>query len=265
LVVELRLPRTQRWLQPIAFADLIRLGRNNDGGYVVPSSVIKEADGLLALGVFDDWSFECAAQELNPSLIIDAYDHTISRKRFSREFWIDVLRVAKRRTTVAAALRHLQILRSYNAFFRDRNRHFAQKITNRPASEKEINVTTALDRLGRRRVFIKMDIEGNEYRVFNELVTNSSRIVGACVEFHDIGPLRPVFDKAIKTLLSHFVIAHVHPNNYGQIAEDGLPDILEITFVNRRLVDENRRRSNIYVPELDQPNDPERPDLAFTA
>jgi Methyltransferase FkbM domain len=264
LIVELRLPESQQRLRPIAFDDLVRLGRQNDGGYVVPRRVVEAADSLLALGIFDDWSFESAAQELNPALRVHGYDHTVGRKRFRREFLIDAIRLVKGRTSIAAVRRRLSTLRSYDRFFAGRNRHFAQKITNRPADETEIDLTSALDRLGGRCVFVKMDIEGSEYRVFDQLVTNEQRIVGACVEFHDVEPLRLVFDRTMDALLSTYVIAHVHPNNYGQIADDGLPDVLEITFVNRRLAIGTALRECIHLAELDQPNDPARPELAIT-
>jgi hypothetical protein len=264
MLIELRLPDNQRRLRPIAFPDLVRLGRQNDGGYVVPRRIIETADSILALGVYDDWSFESAAEKLNPSLRVDAYDHSISRKRFLREFWIDAIRLIKRRTSLADVRGRLAIVRSYDAFFTGPNRHFAQKVTNRPANENEVDLTSALDRLAGRSVFVKMDIEGSEYRVFQQLVTNEDRIVGACIEFHDVEPLRPVFDMAIDALLSRYVIAHVHPNNYAQVADDGLPDALEITFVNRRLAKETTERQNIYLAGLDQANDPARPELAIT-
>ena len=37
---------------------LIRLGNNNDGGYVVEENSIKNSEILLSFGLSDDWSFE---------------------------------------------------------------------------------------------------------------------------------------------------------------------------------------------------------------
>lgn len=38
--------------------DLIRLGKDNDGGYLVTRSSILKATVLVSLGINDDWSFE---------------------------------------------------------------------------------------------------------------------------------------------------------------------------------------------------------------
>ena len=38
--------------------DLIRIGRDYDGGYLVSKSDIEKTDVLIGLGINDDWSFE---------------------------------------------------------------------------------------------------------------------------------------------------------------------------------------------------------------
>jgi hypothetical protein len=242
---------------------MIRIGRDHDGGYVLPRSLVEEADSLLSLGIYNDWSFEAEFQRLKGAPPIDCYDHTIGTKRFKREALIDTLRAAALRTSVSDARARWSIVRSYQDFFRPPVRHFAKKITNRPADDRESDLTSALDKLGGLKVLVKMDIEGSEYRMIEQLLINSDRIIGACVEFHDTEPLRPVFDNSIDKLLGKYAIAHVHANNYGQVADDCLPEILEVTFVNHTLVKEQELRPAIYIPELDQPNDPSRREIAI--
>ena len=38
--------------------DLVRIGRDYDGGYLVSQSDIEKSELLLGLGICDDWSFE---------------------------------------------------------------------------------------------------------------------------------------------------------------------------------------------------------------
>mgnify|MGYP001432226796 FL=1 len=45
-------------LRPIAYENLIRIGRSNDGGYVIPKKIFSICDGLLSYGINKDWSFE---------------------------------------------------------------------------------------------------------------------------------------------------------------------------------------------------------------
>ena len=44
--------------KPDGLYDLIRLGSDHDGGYLVDPSSIEESKALLALGIGKNWSFE---------------------------------------------------------------------------------------------------------------------------------------------------------------------------------------------------------------
>ena len=52
-------------LKPIHVTDLIRVGRDNDGGYIVPKSIILKSKSLLSYGINKDWSFEKDFYNLN--------------------------------------------------------------------------------------------------------------------------------------------------------------------------------------------------------
>jgi len=45
-------------LRPINWKNLIRVGKDNDGGYVIPYEIISKTDVLLSYGINKDWSFE---------------------------------------------------------------------------------------------------------------------------------------------------------------------------------------------------------------
>ena len=53
------------FLRPVKSPNLIRLGRNADGGYVVDSEIIKTCDTLITFGMGPDWSFELEYIEKN--------------------------------------------------------------------------------------------------------------------------------------------------------------------------------------------------------
>ena len=46
------------FLNPIKFDDLIRIGKQNDGGYIVRRQDVVDAENLISLGVSFDWTFE---------------------------------------------------------------------------------------------------------------------------------------------------------------------------------------------------------------
>ena len=67
-----------RNLRPIESNDLVRIGRANDGGYVVPKTIFKLCDGLLSYGINKDWSFEKDFSKKNPNANIHCYDHSVN-------------------------------------------------------------------------------------------------------------------------------------------------------------------------------------------
>ena len=68
------------FLKPLMSEKLIRVGRKNDGGYVLPGFLINDTDGLLSFGYGYDSSFEEEYINLsNNSVII--FDHTCDYKK----------------------------------------------------------------------------------------------------------------------------------------------------------------------------------------
>src|SRR5215469_18384532 len=80
--VSLELPSELNFLAPFVVDEMVRLGKVNDGGYVIPKGFILEVDTLVSLGVSTDWSFDQHFKRLNPQVQIHVYDHTISEGFF---------------------------------------------------------------------------------------------------------------------------------------------------------------------------------------
>src|SRR5262245_23867205 len=88
------LPRSLACLNPVVVDDLRRYGRNGDGGYLLPASYVNHIDGVISLGVSDDWSFEKDLSKLRPGLTIHAYDHSVGAGIFRQQVkssFIDIL------------------------------------------------------------------------------------------------------------------------------------------------------------------------------
>jgi hypothetical protein len=231
------------FLAPIEFENLIRLGHENvDGGYIVPSLLVKQADALLSFGIGTDWLFEEHWFNHNPCVIIHAYDHS---------------------TDVHAMDEYYQF--KYEKFFHNNTVHFKNNI----GPYDSLNVVafdTAIKRIGKENIFIKMDIEGSEYEFITNIVAHSDSIIGMVAEFHYIYPRanttqRQRFVDAIRNLQKKYNIIHVHGNNFGPVAEDNLPDTLEITFVRKDFCQSTKIKSKFYIDNLDRPNNSELKDF----
>ena len=109
------------------------------------------------------------------------------------------------------------------AFFRAERKHFKQRVWR----DKQHNSATIGDVFGRLppecQVFVKMDIEGGEYRVLDDLLDRSGNIVAMAIEFHDVDIVSRMFNSFVDKIKRDFHIVHIHGNNMGGIAPFNFP------------------------------------------
>ena len=258
------LPDRLSFLNPYVVDDLRRYGNGHDGGYLLPASIVDELDAVLSFGLSTDWSLEEALSLRHPERTIHVYDHTVGAKAFRRSLKNSFFKFLSGRTSLADLRHRHETHRGYRSFFTANHVHYRERMFNRQDNANDATLAIAFARLGPvRQVFLKMDIEGSEYRVIPQIAPFADRIAVIAIEFHDTDPLRPVFETQIKSLLDNFTIVHVHGNNIAGIAADGLPDALEITFLNKRFAIAGKQRDQLPVAGLDLPNDPLKPDCAM--
>jgi hypothetical protein len=220
-----------RELAPITIADHIRLGVKSDGGYVIPQSCLKDSRALLSLGLGDDWSFDRDWRYHKPQDIIHSYDGTIDPD------------------SMPAAVQ-----RDYSIFWREPCVHFPVNIGHDQLPNQR-SFRHAMRALGSDCIFVKIDIEGGEWQLIQDLTAYHAMITGIVMEIHDVGRLREMFLDSVRSLNQHFFITHIHGNNSCGDCEDGLPQVIEISWANRHyLPDPAIPRYDIYLPGLDYPN-----------
>jgi len=112
---------------------------------------------------------------------------------------------------------------------------------------------------------VKMDIEGGEYRVLDDLLAHSGSITALAIEFHDVDIMTERFNSLVEKLKRDFHIVHIHGNNMGGIAPFNFPIAPEISFLNKRFFSSAPQPSRLKYPVdgLDGPNHPDLPDFAF--
>jgi hypothetical protein len=251
------------FLAPIITDDLIRVGNQNDGGYVVPQRAVLSSTALISFGVSTDWSFEQRFLDINPGVVIHAYDHTVSEPLFKHSFHKGLVKFLLGALAFDLLRNRFRLWRAFRAFFGRHATHFQQRISD--AHERQLDTT--LDEVFARtesgKIFLKIDIEGGEYRIIDDILRHANRIEALVIEFHDTKPLREVFYSAVRRLQERFDVVHLHGNNCGPLAPDGFPDFVEITFTKRREVVRRSRRSSLPVEGLDAPNDAARADYRF--
>lgn len=241
---------------PVQGVRLVRVGPAHDGGYVIPEPVMDRVDVLVSCGLNDDWRFE---QDFlaRTGARVECYDHTVDdafwRWRLVRHG------IALRHGPTRQRLRELRKRAEYMSFFDgDSATHHRVKIGYDGVGSTSLSSVLEAE-LGR-AVFLKIDIEGAEYRVLEEILEHSSGVLGFVVELHDIDLHRARISQFVAAATDYRVV-HVHANNYGGTDGNGDPLVIEMTFARADLLTRDPHYSDAG-PSLDSPNDPRSSELS---
>ena len=229
-------------LYPSFFSsNIIRLGRDNDGGYLVINNK-KNYKYLLSFGISDDISFEKDFSKKHPNCQIFCFDPTINclpETIPNTSFY----KIGLDSKTVGNYKNIIDILK-----------------------------LLCIEQSDYSNIFLKIDIEGYEWLVLNDkqsfnILCNFDQIA---IEFHFKFLVRSqrillpfiLMKRAliVKRLLKKFKSFNLHANNcagskaYTKYDDFIFPHVVEVSLVN------NNNFKN-FVHELNQPCDPKREDI----
>ena len=209
-----------------AEVNLIRVGSQNDGGYLIPD----ELDGIEAIyspGVDKNSSFEMFFAEKGiPCFLLDYSIENLPQEH--------------------------------------PNFKFLKKFLGTENTDKTITLDMWIDKnIQSNNLLLQMDIEGSEWEVLNQANLNElERFRILVIEFHGL-PERiasrtsyETTNSIFKKLRNSFEILHVHANNGGKsILTQGIyiPEVLEITFIRKDRIRGKTTLASIPHP-LDQEN-----------
>ena len=239
------------WLNPILAPagtyDLVRVGRDGDGGYVVDPRSVAGTERLISFGMNDDWSFEAAFRAMN-AVPVDIYDHTVSADLFFRQAYHYLFRVDR----PGLFVERFRVWRGYRRFARQNGvRHPRPGVGCRHLRMQDLD--TVIDRLGARgqRIFLSVDIEGWEYRILDQIIAHAPKLEGLVIEFHDCDLLIDRVEAFVDAI--PLSLCHIAANNNAGAGPDGTPLVLELTFSRHPPQRPDRPR---LPREFDQPNNP---------
>ncbi|MCH8474644.1 MAG: FkbM family methyltransferase [Opitutales bacterium] len=194
-------------LKPFATEhQLIRLGGNSDGGYLIPNDLMG-IDQCFSPGVDVTSNFELACAE-----------------RGMEVFLADC-------TVESPPIQH-------------QNFRFVKKHVGGYARNQFIDFSTWIKENGKPEsdLLLQMDIEGHEYEVLfsaSSQTLEKFRIIA--IEFHSLDRLseRSYYDLALpifEKLRQSHICVHIHPNNYDALRSNhgiSIPKFAEFTFLRR--------------------------------
>lgn len=224
--------------------EFIRIGRENDGGYVVPFVALKKSDCLMGYGIADDISFE------------RDYSQRFNKHSFGFDCGVQNIETGDNRCHF-----YSECIGNSNCLYGDQK-----------SSEQIASFSEQLHRLNlaNKKVFVKMDIEGAEFDVMDDILNHERNITGMVLEIHIP---RDDPKKALELMSAvnrYFVLIHLHGNNYSgdyfktKHSMNAIPTVLELTYINKNIIDSYEISKNQKCPRsLDQRNSTNIPECEF--
>ena len=247
-----------------------RIGSNFDGGYVIREQDFKLIEKIVSFGMgsnHKDWSFELSFLK-EKKIEILYFDHTVSVRNYLSNIFKTLRRVIKLRYSFKRLLEELLDLYKYILLIKfSKINHFKKKICSNPQLPHELNPKQILSNIENDKILLKIDIEGGEYDIIDQIIEHNNKIISILIEFHELNKFEEKFEQKIKKLKSNFEIIHLHGNNNDGIITGNLPSTIEVTLVNKKYVNEVKEKEYNYdfpINGLDFPNNSSKPDLFFS-
>jgi len=245
-------------LRPQKNYKLIRLGNKYDGGYLVDEASIKESEFLVSGGIFYDFKFEYDYISLTNNSIY-CFDHIINPFKYTL-LWILIyikrLIFFENKEKLLKAKKNIFKPIKFLCFVKKNKVNYEKKgIGNDSANFYSLD--SILKKIvPKKKYFLKIDIEGDEYKILNQIINNSENLTGLVIEFHDVSKNIEQIETFVNKLPLELI--YIHANNAGELNKYSNPEIIELSFSKFPLSNSNDK---FKKHKLDFPNNPYKKEI----
>tara|TARA_B100000941_G_C28507656_1_gene558427 strand:+ start:4547 stop:5320 length:774 start_codon:yes stop_codon:yes gene_type:complete len=241
-------------LKPKKNYQLVRLGEKYDGGYLVDLNSIHKSEFLISGGIFYDFKFEQDYLNLSDNKQIYCYDHMINPYIYLIK-WILILfkrliffeKLNRLKKSIRNILKPIKFLR----FIKEKRVNY-YKIGIGNEGKNFYSLKKIVSKISNNKVFfLKIDIEGDEYGILNQILEYSENLSGLVIEFHNVEKNIHLIEDFIKSFKLELI--YIHVNNVSKLDTNGLPSIIEMSFSKFAKTSDNLA---FRKHELDFPNNP---------
>jgi hypothetical protein len=249
-------------IRPIEVTDQRRLGSTNDGGYVIPKLAIELSTNLVTFGYGHNADFEFDFLKLKNNGKVIIVESSINFGTTMKNFLGSLLRFGRdpRAFPVFYLKCFVKYLRIRTA---PKISYFNKEVVGNFLNllDSQISWSSLIDD---ETDILKIDIEGAEYEILKEF--SESRYLSTphsiIVEFHEISKHLNLFNEILDSFSKYFYISNVHINNFA-MPKKGIPDVIEITFLIKSLVDGDVKYASFIPSSLDTPCNPLVPEITY--
>lgn len=248
-------------IRPQQRNDLVRVGRNHDGGYVISYEGLKLSPVLVSIGYGDDSSFESQYLSTNPQNTAVLFDDKASFMNYGTSLVIEFVKRLMGDED-SHPRKSFIIFKSYIQMIRVKRLHYKRRtLVVERRKRNQIDLVSLSRNIKFESAMLKVDIEGAEYACLQNISVMKS-LNQVIIEFHEIDRNLEKFKKIVKDLQSQFSIINLHVNNFGYITE-GIPSTIELTFLNKKLIREGNLPVERIPSDIDQRNSLRFPEVTF--
>lgn len=215
--------------KPKKLYNLIRLGSANDGGYLVEKDSHNKSKTLLSFGLGNDWNFERMFIENFKDKKAICFDYKINKFFYLKNFIKSLEKIILFKSNLSKFFS--DCVNNFYLFlflFNNRLSYYERAIA---INKKKDTISSLFDEFRPDLpVFLKIDIEGCEYRLLNEIIKYQDLLSGIVIEFHNTDLHISRIENFIKN--TKLTLVHFHANNADYLDINNNPITFEMTFAN---------------------------------
>lgn len=201
--------------------NLIRIGSIGDGGYYVDYSLLSKSDLLFSGGISSNVEFEFDVFRMNEIADIIMVDPTVSRLKL---FIKGILRIFLNKSN---KLKYLMNTMMFAYLLQSKRcKHISKWLS---AENKLFSIISAKYK----NICLKLDIEGSEYDLLDEIILNKDKFNHLIFEFHDLDKKGEQLMDFISKISNSFDLVFVEPNWAGGSYGNKFPKLIEVTLLKK--------------------------------
>jgi hypothetical protein len=206
--------------------NIIRIGSIDDGGYYITSETILKADMLFSGGISSNVEFEYDIFRFNKNIKIIMVDPTVSVLKL---FFKGLLRFLFFKKNKVRYLFNTLIFK--HLLDSGRCWHINKWLT---SSKTILDVLNGNENFRNyKQIILKLDIEGSEFELLNEIKENLDFFSCMVFEFHNMDKNGQIVYEFIQNCSSKFDLISIDQNPSGGFYDFKRPKNIELTLIKK--------------------------------